>query len=96
MSDSPIRISPTVLRYPQRNTVRSLTLAFVIVFLIAQLWLLMQVIDGALQAETSIVFPAIVGSGLCFAGAWRMSRLNRRREIATDSLFLHQRRCSGE
>jgi len=74
MSDSPVRISPPVLRSPQRNTVLSLALAFVIVFLIVQLWLLVQAIEGALRGETSIVFPAIISSGLCFAGAWRLWR----------------------
>jgi len=74
MSNSPVRISPLVLRHPQRSTVLSLVMAFVIVFLSVQLWLLVQAIEGALRGETSIVFPAIVGSGLCFAGAWRLWR----------------------
>jgi hypothetical protein len=72
MSDSPICLSPPVLRPPQRNTALSLALAFVIVFLIVQLWLLVQAIEGSLRGETSIVFPAVVGSGLCFVGAWRL------------------------
>ena len=74
MTDSPIRISPPVVRNSHRDTVLSLVMTLVIIFLNVQLWLLVQAVEGALQGETSVVFPAMVGSGLCFAGAWRLWR----------------------
>jgi len=74
MNDSSVRTASPVLRSSQRNMVPTFVLAFITVFLIAQLWILTQAIEGVLQGETSTMLPAVIGSGLCFLGAWRLWR----------------------
>jgi len=69
------RDSQSAVRNPHRTTALSLVTAFAIVFLNAQLWLLMQAVEGALRGESTIVFPATLVSGLCFLGAWRLWRM---------------------
>jgi hypothetical protein len=67
------RETPALLRQ-QRNTVLALVMAFVIVLLLVQLWLLVQAIEGASKGERAIVFPVTLVSSLCFVGAWRLWR----------------------
>ena len=59
----------------QHSSVLGLVTAFVIVLLLVQLWLLVEAIEGHLGGAGSIVVPAAVASGVCFAVAtwlWRM------------------------
>jgi Family of unknown function (DUF6755) len=65
------RETPVTLRQ-QRNTALALVMAFVIVLLLVQLWLLLGAVEGALGGEGAIIFPATFASGLCFVGAWRL------------------------
>ena len=71
--------TPTLLRQ-QRNTVLALVMAFVIVLLLIQLWLLVQAIEGAAKGERALVFPVTLVSGLCFLGAWRLWHLLQNRQ----------------
>jgi hypothetical protein len=70
--------TPATLRQ-QRNTVLSLVMAFVIVLLLVQLWLLVGALEGSLGGEGAIIFPATLASGLCFLGAWQLLRMLRRK-----------------
>jgi len=61
----------------QRNTILSLVMAFVVVLLLVQLWLLVEAVEGDRSGGDSITVPATLISGLCFLGAgwlWRMLR----------------------
>jgi hypothetical protein len=78
MSDSSVRPASSVLQFPQRNTAPLLALVFAIIFLVAQLWLLTQAIEAALQEEISLMLPTVIGSGLCFVGAWGLWRTVQR------------------
>lgn len=69
-----IRNPPSATRHPQRDTALSLVTAFVVVFLLVQLWLLVGAVEGALAGEGGIILPATLASGLCFLGAWWLWR----------------------
>lgn len=61
----------------QRDTVLSLVMAFVIVLLLVQLWLLVEAIEGQMSQRGTIILPATVASGFCCVAAswlWRTSR----------------------
>ncbi len=66
---------PSATLRQQRSSVLGLVTAFVIVLLLVQLWLLVEAIEGHLGGAGSIVSPAAIASGACFAAAvwlWRM------------------------
>lgn len=61
----------------QRDTVLSLVMAFVIVLLLVQLWLLVEAVEGQMGQSGTIILPAAVASGFCCLAAswlWRTSR----------------------
>ena len=61
----------------QRDTVLSLVMAFVIVLLLVQLWLLVEAVEGHMSETGTIILPAAVASGFCCLAAswlWRTSR----------------------
>jgi hypothetical protein len=61
----------------QRDTVLSLVMAFVIVLLLVQLWLLVEAVEGHVGETGTIILPAAVASGFCCLAAswlWRTSR----------------------
>jgi uncharacterized protein DUF6755 len=63
------------IRNSQHAPALLLVMAFVIVFLNIQLWVLVQAVEGILRGEDAIVLPATLISGLCFLGAWRLWRM---------------------
>lgn len=66
---------PSATLRQQRSSVLGLVTAFVVVLLLVQLWLLVEAIEGHLGGAGSIVGPAAIASGACFAAAvwlWRM------------------------
>jgi hypothetical protein len=58
----------------QRSTVLHLVMAFLGMLLLAQLWLLVNALEGSLEGEGTIVFPVALASGLCFLAAWLLLR----------------------
>jgi len=64
-------------RNAQRDTTLSLVTAFVVILLLLQLWLLVGTLEGSLDGEGTIAFPATLVSGLCFLGAWQLRCLLR-------------------
>ncbi len=62
----------------QRCTALSLAMAFVVVLLLVQLWLLLGVVEGALGGDGAIALPATLVSGVCCLGTWRLWSLLRR------------------
>jgi len=77
MSDLPIRNPQSAIRNRQRDTTLSLVTAFMVILLLLQLWLLVGSLEGSLNGEGTIAFPATLVSGLCFLGAWQLRRLLR-------------------
>jgi hypothetical protein len=63
----------SISSHQRRSTALSLVTAFLIVFLGVQLWLLVQVIEGA-STDYTVALPATLASGLCFLGAWGLWR----------------------
>lgn len=59
----------------QRNTTLSLVMAFVIVLLLVQLWLLVEAVEGYLSGAGTIAVPAAFASGLCSLGTWWLWRV---------------------
>ena len=64
-------MSTTAPRRPfthrQRTTVLSGMLAFVIMLVILQLWLLTATMNAYLGGDEQVIWPAAIGSGLCLA-----------------------------
>ncbi|MGH7964099.1 MAG: DUF6755 family protein [Candidatus Binatia bacterium] len=65
----------SAIHHRQRDTTLSLVLAFVIVLLLVQLWLLVEAVEGDASGAGAIAVPATLASGLCFLGAWGLWRL---------------------
>jgi hypothetical protein len=63
----------------QRDTTLSLVMAFVIVLLLVQLWLLVETVESVLGGVDAIILPATVASGFCFLAAWGLWRTLRPR-----------------
>ncbi len=71
-----MRIPSATLRQ-QRNSILALVMAFVVVLLLIQLWLLVETLEGHLSGVGTIAGPATLASGLCFLAAcwlWRTMR----------------------
>lgn len=62
----------SVNRHAQRDIALSLGMAFVIVLLLVQLWLLVAALEGFLGGDETIAVPATMASAVCFLGAWRL------------------------
>mgnify|MGYP001298850602 CR=1 FL=1 len=65
--------------HQQRNTVLSLVVLAMIVFLCLQIWLLIEVIQTSLGAEGGFSLLATLVSTLCAVGNWQLWRLLHRR-----------------
>jgi len=66
---------PSAVVRRQRNTALSLVMAFVIVLLLVQLWLLVEAVEGYLGGAGAIAVPAAIASGLCSLGIWGLWRV---------------------
>lgn len=67
--------SPSASVRRQRNAALSLVMAFVIVLLLVQLWLLVEAVEGYLGGAGAIAVPAAIASGLCSLGIWGLWRV---------------------
>jgi len=67
------------IRNAQRDTILALVMAFVIVLLLVQLWLLVEAVEGYMGGAGVTILPATLASGLCCVGVWRLWSLLQQR-----------------
>jgi hypothetical protein len=65
--------------HQQRNSVFALAALSMIVLLCLQIWLLIEVIHGALGGEGGYFLSATMISAVCVAGNWQLWNLLQRR-----------------